>query len=102
MKNPEIKTENLRFAYLKYIQMTESLGFYPTEEQEPDFDPILTDKQLEIRYNNARKWYKYNYGQTSKLYKLIFGKSSDLKKLKKMLERQNFNPDRINELLNLL
>lgn len=82
--------------------MAESLGFYPTEEQEPDFDPILTNQQVQIRYQNARNWFNNKYRMTSKLYKLIFRSSSDLKKVQNLLRQQNFEVEQIRDILNLL
>lgn len=102
MGDTDGKEQRIRFAYLKYIQMAESLGFYPSKEQEPDFDPFLTNQQVRIRYENARNWFNNKYRVTSNLHRLIFGNSSDLKKVRRLLKQQNFEVEQIHEILNLL
>jgi len=93
--------QELKFACLKYIQMVEGLGFYPTEEQEEGFNDILTLEQLLLRHQNAKIWYRNNYGDP-KIYKLIYGTSTDMNRLKKMLKQQNFKIDRIDKIIGLL
>jgi len=102
MNNSDEVAQDLKFARLKYIQMTEGLGFYPTEEQEQNFDFILTDEQLEIRYNNAKQWYKTNYGRPKLLRRFIYRNSGELDRVKIMLNKQGFESDMTQKIINIL
>lgn len=87
------------FALLKYIQMAEGLGFEIREEDEDNFNPFLTEKQLKIRFVNALNWFEKNIVRFPRLYFLIYRESLDIKKMKIMLNQQKFKKEQIDDLV---